>query len=226
MSIANITGQFATSRLSNQQMPAGNNVRGLTYSLPMGSLSSPLTLDLTNNIATGQIDQIQSAYIDNSQGTIPLILQNTVAGASVTVPARSQGWVPLVAGYAPQSFRVTANSQITIVFCNVPMPIGIWSTGVAPQWSSLSVETVAAISTQLMPADPSRSRVLISNCNGTTTDNVWINPLGGTAAISGLDCFELTAGQTYENFPGEPCWQAITYYCATAGVTLTALSGV
>jgi hypothetical protein len=215
-----MSGQLATIRPSNQQMPLGNQVRGLTFAVDLPTLGSPYTLDLTAQIQTGQIDQIQSLYLDNSAGTISCTVDNMVSGQNITIGPGQQAWLPLAAGYAPQRFAIFGNALVTLIFLNVPMPIAIWDSGLPNGWISYSVTTVnPAASTQLLPIDMARRHVLISAVGG----DVWLNFLGGTAAANGADCFKLSSGSTYENFPGEPVWQAITYYSASTGVTLTAL---
>jgi hypothetical protein len=221
-SFNNVVGARALTRITNQVFPpAGNQTKGLLYQPDLSVLTSPYSLDLSNAIASGLIDQIQSAWLDNSNGTAPLTLLNVTTNASVTVKPRCQLWTPLLAGYTPESFLLTGNALVTIVFINVPMPVAQIETGLPATWQSYSVIPAVSVSTQLMPQDPTRKNVMIAN-NGTVT--CWLNFLGGTAAANAADCVPLLAGQVYENQNGEPCWQQITYYTAdTSGNFLTAL---
>jgi hypothetical protein len=83
---------------------------------------------------------------------------------------------------------------------------------------SRSVATVAATSALLMPANPGRRQFWFQAPQGA---GIWINRLGGTAGPNLADCTYWPAGAYYETGPAVSI-SAVTYYCATAGLMLTA----
>lgn len=84
-------------------------------------------VDLTNIQAQGKISFIQGAYVDNSLNgqKVTLVCQGT--NMSVTIPANSQGFVPLLFAQNPAIYvSSTGGVVIPIKLLNVPMPAIIW----------------------------------------------------------------------------------------------------
>ena len=104
-----------------------------------------------------------------------------------------------------------------------PTPAGtanIGTVGPAPRApASGSTTTVAATSTQLWPANASRSAW---NVAAPQSADVWFNPLGGACGIGLVDCFRIPAGGTAKSTAGAIETTAFTYYCATGGLELPA----
>lgn len=215
--------------VSNQQQPAGNVFKAVPYTVPFLTNSvTSYTLDLTNAQALGVIDQLQTAYIDNADNTEPLtITLNT--GMRIVCPAFTQGWFPLFSSNPPiLIFSSSGNIDVTVYLGNMPMPADQWSA-LASQAASAPVSLTdrstttvnPAASTTLMAANPDRGYLMIKAPVGV---DLWINPFGGTASVGGSGCFLIANGGVYES--GPRVWSgAITYFCATTGVVLSAAEG-
>jgi hypothetical protein len=146
------TGQIASVQASNQKMPLGNRVLALAFNVTV-SPGSPYTLDITNNMATGQIDQIQSAYIDNTGGTTDFLLVNAYSRMSISVPPGMQGWFPIIAGYPPQQFLCSGDGTIPVFLANVPMPVGCWGPSQVTVSGTVAVSgTVSVLDSQVLAA--------------------------------------------------------------------------
>lgn len=220
-------GRTQNSRpISNQTSPFANQAKTLPFLVPLASAATA-ELDLTNPQTQGVIDQIQSVYIDNSDNTSEFSI-TTNNGQNVTCPASTQGWFPLLSANPPVfQFASLGAVDVPIFFCNVPMPLGTWLTDrsrvsqALPLTSFSVVSDAVAGSYQLMPADAFRGYVVIK---APETEDLWINPVGGTASVGGLDCFKIAMGGTYESlteaWPGQ-----INYRSNGTAVNITAFSG-
>ena len=104
-----------------------------------------------------------------------------------------------------------------------PTPAGtnnIGTVGPAPRAPvSASTTTVAATSTQLWPANASRTAW---NIAAPQSADLWFNPLGGACGVGLQDCFRIAAGGYAKSTAGGVETSAFTYYCATAGLILAA----
>lgn len=81
-----------------------------------------------------------------------------------------------------------------------------------------SLVTVASVSTALMAANASRQYLYVK---APETADLWINPRGGASSVGGADCMKIPQGTFYEsnNFVTS---SAITYFCVTAALQVTA----
>lgn len=236
----------AVNNLSNQSMPL--IAQGVTYNLNL-VVGVPQSLDLTNYQSSGKISGLQTAFIDNSQGTASLTLTVTSNNTGVTCPAGSQGFFPILVSANPQ-FSVSGVGTAKITFLNVPMPAAIWGGGAGTYTSSgalvvsdsaldstisnarvgtnsnvggtltsgSAITAATPASTQLFAANSARQYLAIQ---APATADLWINPLGGTAAVNGADCFRVPANTFYEsrNFVSTA---QINYYCATGSLQFAA----
>lgn len=225
----------APRSVSNQLMPRQNFVKTLPYVAQTAS-GGPDALDISYLLSNNIIDQIQSVYIDNSEGTTQFVLTVGSSNMKVKVKAGTQGWYPLLVGMPAQGqFLFSgANALTPLFFCNFPMPSDTWDTGSeaasstvqqiggSTPWTSYSGTTAnPAASTLLIPAGTAGKRTFVRITCGS---DLWVNPIGGTASVNGGDCFKIPAGTLYENFPGESVYQEWNYYCATTGAGYTALA--
>lgn len=206
------------------------------------------TADLRQTVSQGYISVIQSVWIDNSANSDTLSM--TVQGTNFTInaPAYSQGFYPVTVGPQPvfQFSSASTSAAVAVEFLNVPVPASVWTvqvnavsiTGPADSngnvltvpgvpgnaWSSYSGATAnPAASTQLIPA-PVGGKYAAVLIKAPEAADMWVNPLGGTAAVDGLDCFPVRAGQVYESSDVTQCNSEWTYYCTATAANYTALA--
>lgn len=103
-------------------------------------------------------------------------------------------------------------------------PVLITQAGGVTTWTSHSAATAnPAASTELLPAVGAGTRY-IAFIKAPESDDLWVNRIGGSAAINGLDCFKIPASAVYITQPGESCSEQWNYFCATTGANYTALT--
>jgi len=218
-------------RIINQMMPKGNVAKQLPYMAQTATGGSE-TLDLTSFISNNNIDQIQAAFIDNSQGSSTFVIAMQSSGMVLRCPAGYQGWCPILISY-PTGGEITfsgAGHLTPVFFTNVPMPVGFWPA-TSPLAASLSViwddfsQTVGPASIELFPdlLSTNRRRRYVF-VKAPELDDLWVNRLGGEASVNGLGCFKIIKANVYENFDGESCSQQWNMFCATGGLNMSGLS--
>lgn len=149
--------------------------------------------------------------------------------ASVYFQWTASGSGALIVSDAILDACVTANKMnvidtTLIALMNTVISAGLLAVQTTPSRgnpTSRSTITVAA-STPLMIANAARKYILIK---APETADIWINPIGGAAAVSGADCFKIPAGATYESDANYVWTGAINYFCASAALQLNALEG-
>lgn len=214
-------------RVANQTMPA--QTKALPVPVSILTAGDTFGLDLSNTIARGVIDVIQSAFVDNRNSAGALLITSGNSNQGIVIPAGYQAYIPLLTPN-PAQFAFTANGgaiDALVFFMNVPMPFGMWpangvavptDTGVAPV--SGSVASSLSADSVLLAANPTRRYLFIQ---ATQTD-LWLNFLGGVAQVDGVDCFKLVAGQTYET-ASLATTAEIHYYAVTSGAPITVYQG-
>ena len=214
-------------QVSNQSMPKLGWAKTLPYTARLATLLTD-SLDLTNAVSQGIIDQIQSVWIDNSNGALPFVLLVDGVGQATICPAYSQGWFPILTTY-PQQFTFSGSgADVKLFFNNVPMPVGTWYAGPKAANNSpmglpltdLSAVSVAA-STVLIPANVNRQYLFIK---APELDDLWISLNGSVAGIDALGSFKLPKSFVYESAE-RLSNMAITVFCATAALNITAFEG-
>lgn len=215
------------AKISNQFVPCDTLAIPYDVVLVAGASSS---LDLSIPISNGIIDQVQTLFVDNSNSVGALYIQASLTNQVLKIPGLSQGYVPILAPSPPVLTFTAAGGAVAakLQIMNTPMPIAIWPaasganqiTGV--DLTSHSLVTVAATSQVLMPANSNRQYLFIKS---PLTADVWINPVGGVAAIGGLDCFQILLGPYFYESAYRVTKGAITYYCVTGALNLTAFEG-
>ncbi len=140
-------------------------------------------------------------------------------GGSVTLGTKADA----AATAASTSGSAIAWLRGILIAMNAATPAGtntIGTVGPTPRVPvSGSTTTVAASSTQLWPPNAARAAWTIA---APLPVDVWINPLGGTASVGGVDCFRIPAGGYARSTAGACETSAFTYYCATGGLPLAA----
>jgi hypothetical protein len=89
-----------------------------------------ISMDFFKEQSQGQIEFIQSVFIDNSQNPQGLALRFPTLQQQITVRTQMQGYFPL---FAPNgAFSLTAvttgNVDIPIIFCNVFINPSVWQS--------------------------------------------------------------------------------------------------
>ncbi len=116
---------FLTSQIWNGIVPAGG-LKALR-AVADWSTGASFTIDLTLAQQSGQLTNVQSLYMDNSQNDQPatLIVQGTLA--RYTLPGNWQGVLPILSPIPPV-FSVQSSGTGTTVFyfVNAPLPCLTW----------------------------------------------------------------------------------------------------
>ncbi len=155
----------------------------------------------------------QPVFTFSGNGTVYIVLTN------FSVPAQFwsvvENTLPIVGGLVQVS-DVALDAIITDYALNVSaVPIN--------PWVSYSGTTVGASSTQLFPGGSGGTVYAEVFIAAPVTADLWVNRIGGTASIGGLDCFKIPAGTVYESNFGSQVNSEWTYYCATGALNYTAL---
>lgn len=82
-------------------------------------------IDLTNYQDSGVIDYIQTAYIDNWNGTQPVAIKDGITGQVVHVPANSALYIPILSGnpcILTATIPAGVNYSVPIFLSNAPIP--------------------------------------------------------------------------------------------------------
>jgi hypothetical protein len=185
----------------------------------------------------------QAAYFDNTANDAALVVTVIGLAFTLTIPA---GALTAANFPAPQDieFSITgagtvnifwvdyplifsppgANSGATVSIANQPVSVAVVSGAVTVSGSDpidKSVVTVSDVSTMLLAANATRKSLLIQAPQST---GVWLNFAGGAAGVGLSGCIFLPAGAIYESSIVVNL-NEITYYCATAGLTIAVLEG-
>ena len=73
---------------------------------------------------------VQAAFIDNSANSAAVSITIEQLGQTVTVPANSQAYLPLLVTKNSKlviSSPVTGDVNVTVIFLNVPVPAAVWA---------------------------------------------------------------------------------------------------
>ncbi len=220
------------------------------YSLSVNLIGAAQTLDFKSLANLHRLQNVQGIFIDNSAGAVTCTV-STVGGPTLQIPASYQGLFPLYLG-ADNTVTLNGYGQINLSLLNFPTPAAIWPTAaqivtlngtsavqdvaaegylsnLQPTLTAISSGSVTSpatpASTQLFAANPARKYMLIQsayNVAGAVFHDLWINPIGGTASVGGLDCVKIAAGTYYESRAYVSGAQ-INYYDAAGGNNITAL---
>jgi hypothetical protein len=231
-------------KVSNGVKPAIAKV----YSFPFILTGGNQSLDLTPLANLHRIANVQGIAVSNQPNATALTI-TTNAGQSLTIPGTYQCLMPV---FLAQDNVVTFNGSgtIQVTLLNFPTAAAVWPTsssetvtisgtaavndatgngllaqiapGVSPASRSITGDTA---SQALAAANPAREYILIQSgyLSGTFYD-VWVNFIGGTASVGGVDCVRIPAGSFYESGAKVPLGE-INVICATNGVAINAIEG-
>ena len=119
-----MSGNTSIRQIKNQIMPIGNVARTLPY-VAKTKTGGPDELDITFSMSNNNIDQIQSVFIDNTNGSELFVLSVISTGQQIKMRPGYQGWRPILVNPTSDSFVFTGgNALVPLFFVDVPMPIG------------------------------------------------------------------------------------------------------
>lgn len=140
------------------------------------SLGTTYQLDLSQIQSQGQIDSVQTLYIDNSvnTGTITIVMQGPTL-QSVTLPPNSQAYLPVLQGNPPVlNFSVASGAPVVNVqLMNFFLPPVIWGT-LATGGSVVDVTLAGILINNQVPVITNPNNIALVDSSGTITT-------GGTA---------------------------------------------
>lgn len=118
---------YSCIAVPSQKLPANCQPKEIGWTAQTNAGGSDL-LDLSQAVQNGQIDCIQSVFIDASECSANVILTSQGTGQRIMVQSGKQGWFPILASNPP---RFTAQCAVgagypVFNFLNVPMPAGVW----------------------------------------------------------------------------------------------------
>lgn len=207
---------------------------------------SEVLVDFTQAYEKTVMTVVQTVWCDNSANSVPVSFTVQGTGQTVIVPAGAQATLPVIAAIRPKiTVENSGGGILPCIFLNVPLPAVVYGVsgagativypGINPWPSGLVMEDLTGTSwgttkaaggtsTTLVPANPSRQRLIIQNPLSAAAqgipvaENITIN-INGTLAGSGLDNFaQLAPGQSLIFGPGgADDRSAITWNAATTG---------
>lgn len=240
------------------------NTVALKGSVPKeGPLCVPMTVDFTTSTSIALdfsylfnrafLSQILAVFVDNSQNTAALTLYLQDSNQTLTWPANSAGYLPVLQG---SNLKFIASSTGALVvemqFINFPVAVGIWSTNGTP----IVTAGKLSVSDAVLEATVSGGAIQVKNIGNvvltggsgtittggtsqtlfaanaarqywrvqnTSTADLWINDNGGNAGVNVADSFKLAAGAMYESSPGFPSNKQINIFGATTGQQFSAV---
>jgi len=125
-----IVAPNTSTRVNTPQAPK-NDPRTLPLTFDF-STGLSFSVDLESQWSRAIMDLVQCAYFDNLGNTTRVDWVSDVTKQRVSIPAASQGYIPLLVPNPPK-FTVTSNGGTgicTVFLLNVPMPTIVWTPGI------------------------------------------------------------------------------------------------
>lgn len=189
-------------------------------------------LDFSQAYENNYISRIQAVYIDNSANNSPVTLANQNAPyQNVTIKAGAQGTFTLITAIRPVFSATTAGSCIVpMIFCNVPLPEGIWPSGslasaaIVPKGPAVFTVAVGGTAVEPFGAGVTFGAGGYITNPLEATESLYVDPVntaGTVAPGTGGTTSELTAGASYPIPAGVT--GTISVNAATTGHAFTAI---
>lgn len=179
-----------SSRINSQNMPPGAS-KSLKYPFTLPA-NGQLTFDLQQQQASGQIENIQSVFIDNSGNASAITLYSSGPNFNVVCPPYSQGMFPILVSSVAR-FVLSGSGSGALYFLNVPMPLSVWPVANANTYSGGAL----VVSDTILDGTVSNGRVntgpeLVTGANqtsvpllaGTRTFTAALNATGTNVLIA------------------------------------------
>lgn len=162
--------------------------------------ATPYILNLADVIETDKLEFVQTLYVDNSANPASISFTFTVSQQKITIPAQSQGYIPVLSPNPPLiSVSTTGTPTVRVHFLNAPYPAAIWG-GIGS--IAVSLDGSGTITTG-GTAQPLFASVIPSTgfavYNPDAANDLWISD-GGTAAANAAGSIRIPAnGGWYES---------------------------
>lgn len=192
------------------------------------TVESTMEFDLLIENTTGQIEYVQSVFVDNGNNPNPLVIYFPATQQRLIIPATAQGMWPVITIDQVRGVISTVVDPLAtgnIILLNVPMPLTQWGpqtvnanitaeTITRGTYSDFSGTTAAPATSQTaIPANANRLGIVIQN-PGTNIESLYVNFTDPAAPGNSI---EIAPGQI---FPpnGSP-------YVTTEEITIYTVSG-
>lgn len=133
--LPNVNTQLIDTPIFNAQVPE-EGPKAIPLILPFNTLGvQKFQINVLLMMSQKFMTMIQGVFIDNSQSANDLLLVPDVINQQFRCPPKSQMYSPLL---VPKNANITAsstgNTDLQVIFYNVPVPAFVWPTlnGFAP----------------------------------------------------------------------------------------------
>lgn len=143
----------------------------------------PFTVNLEQNISSEQLSNVQSIYIDNSDGSNPVQFIAGKSKQNLTIPQGCQAYLPFLFGDDFQIEVTRADAgRVPFWLVNMPMPALVWSTEAAGATVTLAGGVLTSITdpVDVVIDDSTPIEVNVQQPVATTVANGANVPLGAT----------------------------------------------
>lgn len=143
------------------------------------SMGTTYQLDLSQIQSQGQIDSVQTLYIDNSAnlGTITVAMQGATQ-QNITLPPNSQAYLPVLQSNPPViNFSVASGAPVVNVqLLNFFLPPLVWSTS-ATGGQVIDLTLAGILINSMVPVITAPNNVALTDGSGTITTGGTVQPL-------------------------------------------------
>lgn len=173
------------------------------------SVFNPYQFDLSLVIQRDILEWVQAVYIDNSANPAPFSLKALISNQSITCPAFSQGYFPMVVPNAPGFIASSPASSliIPVEFLNFPVPAAVWGANPNGAGGNVSIiGTTATAADNSIAAGGTAQQIFGSTIpadgygvyNPDAVNDLWVSD-SGTAAPNASGSIRVAAnGGWYE----------------------------
>lgn len=222
--------QHASYRTFNGQWPE-QGPRASRYVLDF-SAATLLLVERHPFEAQGELEFVQSVYVDNSANGSAVTLTSELTNQSITIPPASQGYFPFLVPNGIDIWAATAGGvEITIHLLNIPVPASCWGIaspggGAGGGTAGIFVDrgttiTLGGTAQTLMASNTARRRLIIENpTNAPAGESIFIN--FGAVAAADETSIEITPAGWYDSGSGPVSNQSVSVIAATTGHEIVA----
>jgi hypothetical protein len=177
-------GNIATIPVTNMKWPE----QGPTSSF-LGSFAMPntYTIELNKHETSAKVDLPQTLFFDASLSTGSVILTFSGTQQTLTLPAQSAGYIPIVTTDQPSFTIVGAGGgSIGLTFLSVPLPASVWSVAAGGATSVTAAQGLPNTAANAWPVYLTSGGTANSNTNPEYTEDVLLATTisGGKVAVS------------------------------------------
>lgn len=192
------------------------------YAPTEGSRALPLAFDFSQAASysgdlvlaqnMGNLEFVQSVFVDNSANSYPVTLSFNQVNQSIVFPPYAQGYMPVLVPNEPRyTIASSGNVVVDVIFLTFPMPAVVWSANSPGSGGASSPKDYSsappALSANLLataPANPKRTNIEYQNQSANQHQLVLDDGAGNGLTI------ELMAAGTGANAQGA-AWSDATF---------------